>query len=589
MKKGYAELAAHLAREPACRQVPTPEGEFIVVFNPRVEKWVSRHLTKEAVHEISQELTPSLEIPLTAEGFARAADRKTNGSRDEMHYDTVWVRDAMWVFFALRECPERRRDAHRLLLAVWDYYASPAQIRRFEDVIADPRLAVDMMRVPHIRFDVHPHGPDDVMADNGRPQVWNHRQNDAHGLFLIALAEAVRDGMVGPADLSEERWNVLIRFPAFFKRICFESCEDAGAWEELERRNTSSIGLVTRAMEAWRRLLFAGEGDGAQEPFRARFLQLLEATAYPWKRECRAEALSRMIAGGLRTVRHQIALGGESPDYDPYDVRFRGPMPLCSPSLFRRRWKGFGKTNSGRCRHRGDPPGTRRDPALPERQLPVGELLDPAAGEEKRGPAERRDGGNIFRDAFMRRGERLIPGTEAQWFFDSILALARLQLASMSPDGRRRDMDRFLATVHLKRALGQLTGSFGTGPVLAANGEILEPLLPPESINTVIIEGRSHWLPSPITPLNWARRPWAWPFTATSGRRFHNIITGQGKTGTWPRFFYRSFVLGTRMMWRRFSRPTALNLSVMIASRVRLVSVAGRGTVHIRTRRPPYR
>ncbi len=506
MKKGYAELAAHLAREPACRQVPTPEGEFIVVFNPRVEKWVSRHLTKEAVHEISQELTPSLEIPLTAEGFARAADRKTNGSRDEMHYDTVWVRDAMWVFFALRECPERRRDAHRLLLAVWDYYASPAQIRRFEDVIADPRLAVDMMRVPHIRFDVHPHGPDDVMADNGRPQVWNHRQNDAHGLFLIALAEAVRDGMVGPADLSEERWNVLIRFPAFFKRICFESCEDAGAWEELERRNTSSIGLVTRAMEAWRRLLFAGEGDGAQEPFRARFLQLLEATAYPWKREWRVEALSRMIAGGLRTVRHQIALGGESPDYDPYDVRFRGADAALLTLLVPSPLEGLRENEfrqvvaivetlrgpAGILRYRND-----------SYQSGNYWIRPPAKKKEVR-----RKGGTeetSSRDAFMRRGERLIPGTEAQWFFDSILALARLQLASMSPDGRRRDMDRFLATVHLKRALGQLTGSFGTGPVLAANGEILEPLLPPESINTVIIEGRSHWLPSPITPLNWAR------------------------------------------------------------------------------------
>jgi len=59
--------------------------------------------------------------------------------------------------------------------------------------------------------------------------------------------------------------------------------------------------------------------------------------------------------------------------------------------------------------------------------------------------------------------------------------------------------------VHLKRALGQLTGSFDGGSVLAANGDVLDPLLPPESINTVIMGRRSHWLPSPITPLNWAR------------------------------------------------------------------------------------
>ncbi len=59
--------------------------------------------------------------------------------------------------------------------------------------------------------------------------------------------------------------------------------------------------------------------------------------------------------------------------------------------------------------------------------------------------------------------------------------------------------------MHLKRALGHLTGSFDGGPILAANGEVLDPLLPPESINTVILGRRFYWLPSPITPLNWAR------------------------------------------------------------------------------------
>ncbi|NPU84464.1 MAG: hypothetical protein HPY65_08230 [Syntrophaceae bacterium] len=506
MKKSPSERTAFPAYMPASRTVPVPEGTFVVVFNPQVEKWVSRRLTKDAVREIRSELEPSLQIPLTKEGFARAADRRTDGMRDELHYDTVWIRDAMWVFFDLRERPERRPDARRLLLAVWDYYATPAQLRRFDEVIARPRLASDMMRVPHIRFDVHPHGPDDVLAADGRPQTWNHRQNDAHGLFLIALAEAVREGMVDPGDLGEGRWEVLLRFPAFFRRIRFSTFEDAGAWEELERRNTSSIGLVARAMEAWRGLLFSGEGERAPEPFRKRFRQLLDASSPPWNGEWRVEALNRLIARGVRTIRRQLALGGESPDYDPHDVRFRTADAALLMLLVPSPLEGLRESElrqavaivetlrgpAGILRYRND-----------SYQSGNYWIRSPAKKKELR-----RQGGteeSSSRDAFLRRGENLIPGTEAQWFFDSLLSLARLQLAAMSRDGKRRERDRFLAVVHLKRALGQLTGSFGGNPVLAANGEILEPLLPPESINTLMIGGRVHWLPSPITPLNWAR------------------------------------------------------------------------------------
>ncbi len=505
MKKSTAVLKARLARGPVHRLVHAPEGEFIVVFNPRVEAWVSRRLTKEALCGIRRELAPSLEIPLTAEGFARAADRKTGGKRDETHYDTVWVRDAVWVFFSLRERPETRRDARRLLLALWDYYASPAQVRRFDDVIAHPRLASDIMRVPRIRFDVHPHGPDDVLDDEGRPQVWNHRQNDAHGLFLIALADAVRQGLVVSEDLNRDRGDVLLRFPAFFERTRFASGEDAGAWEEVERRNTSSIGLVTRAMESWRRLLYARDGN-RDEAFRARFRRLRDASGRPWKDAWRAESLDRLIVRGLRTVRRQLALGGESPDYDPYDVRFRTADSALLFLLVPSPLEGLRETElrqavaivetlrgpAGILRYRND-------------SYQSGNYWIRRPGKRKEIPREGGTEEASSRDAFLRRGESLIPGTEAQWFFDSILALARLQLASTARDGRRRDQDCFLAMVHLKRALGQLTGSFDGGSVLAANGDVLDPLLPPESINTVIMGRRSHWLPSPITPLNWAR------------------------------------------------------------------------------------
>ena len=99
----------------------------------------------------------------------------------------------------------------------------------------------------------------------------------------------------------------------------------------------------------------------------------------------------------------------------------------------------------------------------------------------------------------------MIPQSEAQWFFDSLLVLARLHLASVTGDPVQKQQDIHFAAIHLKRAIGQLTGSFGDLPALAADGTSVASLLAPESINTVVVEGTPALLPSPIVPLNWAK------------------------------------------------------------------------------------
>lgn len=56
------------------------------------------------------------------------------------------------------------------------------------------------------------------------------------------------------------------------------------------------------------------------------------------------------------------------------------------------------------------------------------------------------------------------------------------------------------AAIHIKRSLGQITGK-----TLTADGKPVDAWLTPESINTVVLDGSEHYLPSPISPLNWAK------------------------------------------------------------------------------------
>lgn len=488
----------------ACRYVFAPEGEFVAAFHPAAARWISEPLTPAGIRSIRETLAPSLEIPLTPRGFVRAADRVRPGETDPIGYDAVWVRDAVWAWFALREDPRRRGDARRLLLALWDYYGSRAQIARFDDVLARPEHGEDRLRVPHIRFDGNSPSLDDVTF-RGKPVDWNHKQNDAHGLFLIALAAAAWEGSLTARDLTAGRYAALLRFPAFFDAIRFERYEDAGAWEEIDRRNTSSIGLVTRALQLWRALAVPAKGDGPAGPFVAALRKKLGAekgaAGFVWREEC----LSALAARGLAAVRRQLELGGESPDYDPGDIRYRQADACLIALLFPSPLEGLTGAERRSVLQIVD---TLKRPAGVIRYvndsyqsgnawIRRGERQTPAA------PVETADASGHA--AFLDRFRGFIPHTEAQWFFDSLLVPARLEAAFAAEDPLLKKRDLFLAAVHLKRALGQLTGNMRGEEPVAADGAAVPTLLPPESINTVILRGKALLLPSPVVPLNWAR------------------------------------------------------------------------------------
>ncbi len=334
---------------------------------------------------------------------------------------------------------------------------------------------------------------------DGKPEVWNHRQIDAHGLFFEALGGAFESGLVTVSDMSDSRFKVLSLYPVFLRKIRFHDYEDAGAWEELPRKNTSSIGIATRSLQVWRRLLYSGAQPEAEQVRKVFFRRLTDAapeTASAWT----ANALQRLIDDGLATVKDQLRRGGESPDYPPDDVHFRladaallfliVPAPL--DGLTGRELRQILtivetlERPMGILRYKND-------------SYQAGNYwIAPAAEPGADRPAL--TGDTSSKDAFLWRLGRLIPDTEAQWFFDSIVALARLRLAGMTEDPLLRQQDRHFAALHLKRALGQVTGK-----AIACDGNPVMEWQMPESIGTVVVNGNNYCLPSPITPLNWSK------------------------------------------------------------------------------------
>ncbi|TKU26093.1 hypothetical protein [Citrobacter sp. wls826] len=95
------------------------------------------------------------------------------------------------------------------------------------------------------------------------------------------------------------------------------------------------------------------------------------------------------------------------------------------------------------------------------------------------------------------REKKFIAHTEAQWFFDSWFALCSLRVYKESGD-----VDFYNNAIkYMNRSLSQLTDS----DMYSANTDKVKGMQLPESYNFLYYENMIMAVPSPITPLNWAK------------------------------------------------------------------------------------
>lgn len=518
--KRWAQLMAHLQTPPPLttdgtqpgpftQRIPFKDGKLsyqVLVHSPLTPALLTEVGTNVGIRAVRERLAPSLEIPVDSRGMVAAANRMiTSGEADPTNYDAVWVRDSLWAYLGLSDRPESLPQARRVLRAMSAYFASPAQLKRLQAVIASPAVIMGTdgsMNTLHIRFN----GKDPEFADvqvDGRPQQWNHKQNDAIGLFYDLMLRAVRDGEIAENDLSPEEWRVLASLPAYFAAIKFDSMEDAGAWEEIERTNTSSIALVTSALENLHGLLLSKKAKDTS--IRERLRKAAPGMQERGYLENGGRVL-KLIDAGYDRIFRQLAAGGESPLY-PKRLRTNSPQENA-----RYRTADAALLNlifPARL--------SRLDGARMKKILRIVETLAGEAGIKRYARDSYQSGNFWFQTQqsseqktadtssasdFINRASGFISDSEAQWFFDSWYSVAAGIVAAKTGD----ESYRFVQRKYLRRAIGQMTGGTKENPVLGADGRPVYPNAFPESYNTIqIADHRRFFVPSPITPLNWAK------------------------------------------------------------------------------------
>ena len=488
------KVMSFLDKQPIYRTIKSDEGFEVIAFNKDVgEKFIEPKLTKEKLEEMFAFLLEknTLNIKVGDHGYVSAALREVEDG-DETNYDAVWVRDSVWIYEGLKALG-RESDAKKVVLGLWDYYSTQSQRKRMRDIISDPTLASEAMNCPHIRFDAASISLDDVFVEkNGKmqPQEWNHKQNDAHGMFLLALSDALNTFQLSSDEITGERAESFALLFQFFKATDYTSFEESGAWEEIDAVRASSVGLVANAHYKWH------ENFNASKPF---ILELKShINALP---EEHINSLTDLYAGyekGLSLVKKHLEAGGESPFYEKTSSLYRGADSALLHLLTPYKLEGLNSNEvkkvielvnklerpAGILRYEED-----SYQAMGYVWLKDGQLLHGTSDENFKARAK------LF-DQFGKE-------TEPHWFFDSMLACAYLDLAENENSETAKSEYIQKAIRAVKRNLGQITGSYTDEKPITADGETVSPYLLPESINVILKNGEHRYVTSIIVPLNW--------------------------------------------------------------------------------------
>jgi hypothetical protein len=417
--------------------------------------------------------------------FIQAASFEENANSVETgentNYDAIWVRDSIWGYFSLLKSKERMQDAKEVLLTILKYFTS--QKEHFFTVINNPSLLekeglIGQMYAPHIRFDGSSPNFNDVKED-GNPQLWTHKQNDALGLTLMAVCDAISEEIMTVQEIGD----AILALPlivTYLDVVHFEDMPDSGAWEEQPARiNTSSVALVTAGLE---RLI-----DARAE---MKLAYTDSAIKHEVPNLTSVEKLQDMVERGYSRVRKNIRLGGESPDAEKGTDGYREADAAMYGAIY---------------------PAKLKRLTLTEKKLilSINSNLVGDVGIKRYVGDDYQSANFWFNDiktdadpeSMKKRKESFISDSEAQWFFDSWAGLCALEVYKESGENEFLEY----ALIHFNRSLAQITYSGDEATLGADNVPVVKNAFP-ESYNQVISsENERFYVPSPITPLNWAK------------------------------------------------------------------------------------
>lgn len=481
---------------PKCLSIP--EGGFVYYSHPVVGSWLEQPFTAELLKQVEDTLNASLEIPFTKEGFTQAVPKVEEDHFGEVSYSAIWVRDSCWHYYALKI--NHPQNAAKLILSLLNFYSTDEQIARLISVIENPEMAdpkldpMAHMNVPLIRFSSKTLSHHQI---GGEDQEWNHLQFDSHGLFLLALSDALSSGILDVASLSSRNFEMLALFPAFFTRTNYAEKLDSGPWEEALQWNASSAGLVAAGIK---RMMEVFTADPVLNNGLHGGLSRLK-TEFNIESAMSAENIQTLYQNGLKRVEKNLSFGGEAPNLEGYGLDRKADAALLFLALVEHTpyFDNPGKIKEilhinapligpyGIYRYKYDPYQTSNywiDFGIPS----------PIFGTE----TDQLRAISWWQKGYMPHKQ----SHDAQWFFDSCFADLYYHLSIMEKEATAKAYYLKHGDIHLKRALAQLSGP----NAYASNGERLEPLQLPESINTVFdARGNALPMPSPISPLNWAK------------------------------------------------------------------------------------
>lgn len=478
----------------------------------------------------------SLEIPVDENGYIVASSA---GSYSE----AIWARDTGRMTFALS--PAKRSRSVRALLRLMGsprnrelfflnlrhkgvHRMSPDELRSFGPVNENPHfknLHRDAsMFVPHIRFqkeeinDPRFFDSQKSLEMNFHPQQWNHKQNDALAITFLAAADAMTEGIIKWSELSHDEQAALVLILAYGIHVEYYDKWDAGAWEEVNGRRTSSVAQFTDALISFEKYMLT---SGRRIHLRHNPL-IPQDIADQIDRLIQPDVVRRAIEKGIQIVKHQVHRG-EVPDAfepSPISPRFSDAalshlawtMPeYLDEADYRAVLKHLQnlKREKGMIRYSGDVYLILGQFWKPETKLPVDILMPqwrsnpPTAADVMRAFWSKDHG--VIRSYF---GENF----EAQWVLGEIMLLQMLpQMMVRFKDSPHREEYRELLEETVMRFFSMVTGedAEGRGPV-GIDSRRVDPWVIPEAWIPVRLYregGRADTLysPSPYTPLYWAK------------------------------------------------------------------------------------